>query len=122
MRCAVNSFDEGPRGSDGCPMRLDQIWDEDAARRYDTPGAGMFAPETVDPVVARIAGSPRVAGHSSSPSGPAASRSLSLSVESPYPESNYLVSHHFNFDTGERPRLFRTPQRDDQVLNNGSYL
>jgi hypothetical protein len=70
-------------------MRLDQIWDEDAARRYDTPGAGMFAPETVDPVVARIAGSPRVAGHSTSPSGPAASRSLSLSVESPYPESNY---------------------------------
>ena len=68
MRCAVNSFDEGPRGSDGCAMRLDQIWDEDAARRYDTPGAGMFAPETVDPVVARIAGSPRVAGHSSSPS------------------------------------------------------
>lgn len=30
------------------------IWDEDAARRYDTPGVGMFAPEVLDPAVDRL--------------------------------------------------------------------
>ena len=30
------------------------IWDEDAARRYDTPGTGMFAPEVIGPTVERL--------------------------------------------------------------------
>jgi SAM-dependent methyltransferase len=40
-------------------MRQDEIWDEDAAGSYDTPGAGMFAPEVLQPAVdflARLAG------------------------------------------------------------------
>src|SRR3712207_3872585 len=36
-------------------MRHDEIWDADAARRYDTPGTGMFAPEVLDPAVDRLA-------------------------------------------------------------------
>ena len=32
------------------------VWDEDEARRYDTPGTGMFAPEILDPAVERLAG------------------------------------------------------------------
>jgi SAM-dependent methyltransferase len=36
-------------------MRQDQIWDEDAARRYDTPGTGMFAPHVLGPTVNRLA-------------------------------------------------------------------
>ncbi|MFD5567466.1 class I SAM-dependent DNA methyltransferase [Streptomyces cadmiisoli] len=36
-------------------MRQDEIWDADAARRYDTPGEGMFAPETLGPTVDRLA-------------------------------------------------------------------
>jgi len=30
------------------------IWDEQAAHRYDTPGVGMFAPEVVGPTVERL--------------------------------------------------------------------
>jgi SAM-dependent methyltransferase len=30
------------------------IWDEEAARRYDTPGVGMFAPEVLGPTVERL--------------------------------------------------------------------
>jgi SAM-dependent methyltransferase len=37
-------------------VRQDEIWDEDAARRYDTPGTGMFAPEVLRPAVDRLAG------------------------------------------------------------------
>ena len=40
-------------------MRQDEIWDADAAQGYDTPGAGMFAPEVLRPAVdclARLAG------------------------------------------------------------------
>ena len=40
-------------------MRPDQIWDVDAASRYDTSGSGMFAPEVLGPTVdclARLAG------------------------------------------------------------------
>ena len=33
----------------------EQIWDADAARRYDTPGTGMFAPEVLGPTVDRLA-------------------------------------------------------------------
>jgi SAM-dependent methyltransferase len=43
-------------------MRQDDIWDVDAARDYDTPGTGMFAPELLDPAVdflARLAGDGR---------------------------------------------------------------
>ncbi|GAA1266259.1 hypothetical protein Psi02_07840 [Planotetraspora silvatica] len=36
-------------------MRQDEIWDVDAARRYDTPGTGMFAPEVLGPTVGRLA-------------------------------------------------------------------
>lgn len=36
-------------------MRQDQIWDDDAARRYDTPGTGMFAPAVLGPTVDRLA-------------------------------------------------------------------
>ena len=31
------------------------MWDEDTARRYDTPGTGMFAPEVLGPTVDRLA-------------------------------------------------------------------
>jgi SAM-dependent methyltransferase len=31
------------------------LWDEEAAEGYDTPGAGMFAPEVLDPTVDRLA-------------------------------------------------------------------
>ena len=36
-------------------MQQEEIWDEVAARAYDTPGTGMFAPEVLDPVVRRLA-------------------------------------------------------------------
>jgi SAM-dependent methyltransferase len=36
-------------------MRPEDIWDADAARRYDTPGTGMFAPDVVGPTVDRLA-------------------------------------------------------------------
>ncbi|MEO8240751.1 MAG: class I SAM-dependent methyltransferase [bacterium] len=36
-------------------MDHSEIWDEDAAAAYDTPGSGMFAAEVLDPVVARLA-------------------------------------------------------------------
>ncbi|MFC8372728.1 class I SAM-dependent DNA methyltransferase [Streptomyces sp. NPDC057239] len=40
-------------------MEQKEIWDADTARRYDTPGTGMFAPEVLDPAVDRLA---RLAG------------------------------------------------------------
>ncbi|MDW6059222.1 class I SAM-dependent methyltransferase [Streptomyces sp. FXJ1.4098] len=36
-------------------MRQDEIWDVETAQSYDTPGAGMFAPEVLDPTVDRLA-------------------------------------------------------------------
>ena len=36
-------------------MRQQDIWNADTARRYDTPGAGMFAAAVVDPAVDRLA-------------------------------------------------------------------
>jgi SAM-dependent methyltransferase len=36
-------------------MRQDEIWDEDTARRYDTPGTGMFAADVIEPTVRRLA-------------------------------------------------------------------
>jgi SAM-dependent methyltransferase len=36
-------------------MDADDIWDAEAARDYDTPGVGMFAPQILDPCVARLA-------------------------------------------------------------------
>ena len=35
-------------------MNQNDIWNADAARRYDTPGAGMFAPEVLGPTVERL--------------------------------------------------------------------
>jgi len=35
-------------------MEHTNIWDEQAARRYDTPGAGRFAPGILDPTVDRL--------------------------------------------------------------------
>ena len=37
-------------------MNQDEIWDTEAAQRYDTPGTGMFAPEVLGPAVDRLAG------------------------------------------------------------------
>ena len=37
-------------------MRQEDIWDVETARRYDTPGAGMFAPEVLGPAVDRLVG------------------------------------------------------------------
>jgi SAM-dependent methyltransferase len=36
-------------------MQQDEIWDVDAAQRYDTPGTGMFAPEVLGQTVGRLA-------------------------------------------------------------------
>ena len=36
-------------------MRQDDIWDEEAAQHYDTPGTGMFAPDVLGPAVDRLA-------------------------------------------------------------------
>jgi SAM-dependent methyltransferase len=36
-------------------MRQEDIWDAATARRYDTPGTGMFAPEVLQPTVNRLA-------------------------------------------------------------------
>jgi len=36
-------------------MRQEDIWDVDAAQRYDTPGTGMFAADVLDPTVDRLA-------------------------------------------------------------------
>jgi SAM-dependent methyltransferase len=36
-------------------MRQEEIWDTDAARRYDTPDTGMFAAEVLEPTVRRLA-------------------------------------------------------------------
>jgi SAM-dependent methyltransferase len=35
-------------------VRHEDIWDVDAARAYDTPGTGMFAPEVLGPTVERL--------------------------------------------------------------------
>lgn len=35
-------------------MRQEEIWDADAAARYDTPGVGMFAPDVLGPTVDRL--------------------------------------------------------------------
>jgi len=34
----------------------DDIWDQEAAQAYDTPGTGMFAPDVLGPAVDRLAG------------------------------------------------------------------
>lgn len=34
---------------------MGEIWDEDTAQRYDTPGVGMFAPEVMGPTIDRLA-------------------------------------------------------------------
>jgi SAM-dependent methyltransferase len=36
-------------------MRQEDIWDDETARGYDTPGTGMFAPEVLGPTVDRLA-------------------------------------------------------------------
>ncbi|MER7204381.1 SAM-dependent methyltransferase [Streptomyces sp. CB01635] len=36
-------------------MEKAKIWDADVAKRYDTPGSGMFAPEVLGPTVNRLA-------------------------------------------------------------------
>ena len=37
-------------------MRQEEIWDAEAAQRYDTPGTGMFSPEVLGPTVDRLGG------------------------------------------------------------------
>ena len=44
----------GSRWHRGCHAAED-IWDHEAARRYDTPGTGMFSPEVLGPAVDRLA-------------------------------------------------------------------
>ncbi len=36
-------------------MQQQEIWDAETAQTYDTPGTGMFAPETLGPAVDRLA-------------------------------------------------------------------
>jgi SAM-dependent methyltransferase len=36
------------------PLSQDRVWDDEAARGYDTPGEGMFAPEVLGPTVDRL--------------------------------------------------------------------
>ncbi|MFI9808674.1 class I SAM-dependent DNA methyltransferase [Streptomyces sp. NPDC052301] len=36
-------------------MQQEDIWGAETARRYDTPGTGMFAPEVLEPAVERLA-------------------------------------------------------------------
>jgi SAM-dependent methyltransferase len=36
-------------------MRQEDIWDDEAAQEYDTPGTGMFSPEVLGPAVDRLA-------------------------------------------------------------------
>lgn len=36
-------------------MHSNDIWDDDAARRYDTPGRGAFAPDVLGPMIERLA-------------------------------------------------------------------
>jgi SAM-dependent methyltransferase len=36
-------------------MRLEDVWDHETARSYDTPGSGMFAPGILGPTVDRLA-------------------------------------------------------------------
>jgi SAM-dependent methyltransferase len=36
-------------------MRQEDIWDDETAQRYDTPGEGMFASDVLDPTVDRLA-------------------------------------------------------------------
>jgi SAM-dependent methyltransferase len=36
-------------------MKHDDIWDSETARKYDTPGLGMFAPDVLGPAVDRLA-------------------------------------------------------------------
>jgi len=35
-------------------VRQEDIWDQETARNYDTPGTGMFAPEVLEPTVDRL--------------------------------------------------------------------
>jgi SAM-dependent methyltransferase len=36
-------------------MRQEDIWDDEAAQQYETPGTGMFSPEVLGPTVDRLA-------------------------------------------------------------------
>ncbi|HEV7717535.1 MAG TPA: class I SAM-dependent methyltransferase [Arsenicitalea sp.] len=36
-------------------MRHEEVWEDEAAKSYDTPGTGMFAPEVLGPAVDRLA-------------------------------------------------------------------
>jgi SAM-dependent methyltransferase len=36
-------------------MKQEDVWDIEAARKYDTPGKGMFSPEVLGPAVDRLA-------------------------------------------------------------------
>jgi len=47
--------DTAPGGVTIVGHATEEIWDTDAARRYDTPGTGMFAPEVLGPTVDRLA-------------------------------------------------------------------
>ena len=48
----------------------ERLWDADAAARYDTPDEGMFAPDTLDPAVDRLAPPPPPGPARPPPRGP----------------------------------------------------
>src|SRR5215472_12888486 len=41
--------------TESTPMSNEDIWDEETAKNYDTPGRGMFAPDVLEPTVSRLA-------------------------------------------------------------------
>lgn len=79
-------------------MRQEEIWDADAAARYDTPGTGIFAPDVLGPAVDRLA--------EFSGSGPALEFAIGTGrVAIPLAERGVPV-------TGiELSQLFRSPHR-----------
>jgi len=52
---AGKRVDDPGSGRQGARMEQADVWNAEAARRYDTPGAGMFAAEVLEPAVDRLA-------------------------------------------------------------------
>jgi hypothetical protein len=72
-------------------MRQEEIWDAEAAQRYDTPGTDMFAPEVLGPTVDRLAALQATVERSSSQSEPDAWPSPWPSEAYPSPASSCPV-------------------------------
>ena len=89
-------------------VRQDEIWDVDAARRYDTPGTGMFAPEVLGPTH-RPARRPRWRrpGAGARDRHRSGGRSAGRSRACPSPAS----SSRARWSTSSGPRSTRRPSR-----------